>query len=339
VVTAGRDGLIAVWDLRMCGLNRENNHPVLKYPGSHSAGINSSKGSVSSAIFLPRQEHLIASVGQPDYSIKVWDTRYAGRSKKPQMNSIKPPLSGRRERAFLSLCADSLGQSIFAVSSDNHVYEYCASSFSSELVNVYTAPQLHTSGSFYIQVCISPDDNYLLCGSMEGEAYVWPVGKTRERAIVLGEQSFEVSCVAWSKNDFIFTGGEDYHFRLWRPREGHESLPDALGASVVKFDKKKKEAINLVRFLPTNHETHSNNFPEWPGRVFPKRLDLPSLPRTPLNQIKNKIGSDACNVARTPTSARSRQISLDLFLSASPVKKFKLDAKKPGSCLRSLNEI
>lgn len=80
LVTAARDGDMAVWDLRSgSGSSPSQSSPVAVYSGIHKrpAGVpcarrsNPDRTTVVQAEFVPLQEHLIATIGQPDqYKIK-----------------------------------------------------------------------------------------------------------------------------------------------------------------------------------------------------------------------------------------------------------------------------
>src|ERR1700733_2202186 len=94
--------------------------------------------------------------------IHVWDTRYIwGKKAIPKpCESIKP----LKNRAFSSICIDSIGSRIFASSSDNHVYAYCTGNYSSVPIQTYSAPGF-LCGSFYIKARLDHDDSVLACGS------------------------------------------------------------------------------------------------------------------------------------------------------------------------------
>lgn len=278
LVTAGRDGCIGMWDLRVCGTNSARNSPALLISDAHQqppsagtlsrrarregTGSNNNNGttattSVTAVEFMPLADHLIASIGQPDYAIKFWDIRYTwGRHCLPTpLASIPAPATGRRQRAFISLAVDSVGSSLYAVSSDNHIYRYLATgAFSPTPLDVYGHSEFRTLGSFYIQCALSPDDRYLLVGSTERHAYIWPTAKGSRELIRLAEHRFEVSAVAWSPDDTIFVGGEDYVSRLWwRHRHNQQAI-----TAVDQF----AQAELLV--LPTT------TVPPKPGRRRPK---------------------------------------------------------------------
>lgn len=68
VASASRDGDIALWDLRFCSANVSSNVPVNVLRAVHRkiGGKTDGPSSVAAFEFLPYQDHLIASVGQPD---------------------------------------------------------------------------------------------------------------------------------------------------------------------------------------------------------------------------------------------------------------------------------
>lgn len=189
LATGGRDGSLCLWDMREAGFgNKNTNKPVSIISNTHMIpdsslktrkrnNIPTSISSISSII--PISSNIIATVGQPDYAIRIWDTRYTGttsngkKSIKPAFQISPPAQPGRRSRAFVSLSLSHDGALLYAVSSDNNIYTFLTSSYCSTPVATYTAPNFRTSGSFYIRSALSPDDRFLLCGSIEESAFLW----------------------------------------------------------------------------------------------------------------------------------------------------------------------
>lgn len=74
LVTAARDGDMAVWDLRTASVTPSHSSPVAVYSGIHKRPAEAQNGrrsnpdrkTVVQAEFVPGQEHLIATIGQPD---------------------------------------------------------------------------------------------------------------------------------------------------------------------------------------------------------------------------------------------------------------------------------
>lgn len=328
--TASRDGCIALWDLRLCGSNSAKNRPTSTINDAHGpTGRRPSVSSVTMAEFMPLQDHLLASIGQPDYAIRFWDVRYT-RGKSVPCAAIEAPRTGRRQRAFISLCVDSCGSSLYAVSADNNIYRYLVGNCSSEPLDVFAHPNFRTSGSFYIRSALSPDDEALVCGSTEGHAYIWPTSKKRRQVLRLAEHRYEVSCVAWSSRGGLFVGGEDYVSRIWHYSEHPlDSLryvqPEVLdGGPPVSTGNTKRDLPPWRVALSKSHlQTVQYSMPidPWPHRSIvsapvhspfcpPPIQPLPVSPaplRIPMRNLTN-------TATESPVVLRKRQSTLDTFL-------------------------
>ncbi len=253
LASSGRDGAIALWDLRLAdAAGSGGTRPVAVVANAHAEGCASgrpsaSPSSVTAIEFLPGEPHVIASVGQPDYSIRFWDMRYTWRrgTTPVPVDQIDAPLSGLRRRAFLALSTDSTGSTIYATNGNNRIYSYLTSNRSPTPLECFSAPGFRSSASFYVRSAVSPDDAYLLSGSNEGGAYVWPLFAHHRRrrrndngdrhgwrslagcsarkfpfddlplpvvevteACLLGEHRYDVSCVAWSKGSGSLTASQ-----------------------------------------------------------------------------------------------------------------------------------
>ncbi|PJF19424.1 hypothetical protein PSACC_00778 [Paramicrosporidium saccamoebae] len=305
LVTAGRDGCMALWDLRTADTNSTRNKPISLIEDAHSLRGNGrtdrNGSSVTAFRFMPLEDHLLCSIGQPDYAIRFWDVRYTRRRGQTAQSvaEISPSITGRRPRAFTSLCTDSQGSHLYAVSSDNHIYKYLTSNYS--LLETLEAPGFRTSGSFYIRSAMAPDDQFLLCGSTEGTAYIWPTSVRRQRVFKLHEHRFEVSCVAWSKVGVVFVGGEDYVSRIWRTDGRTSNIDTARHVKLEPIEVKRLEAVKTVRSqwkLDTPSPLHQLG--DWPLRSVP-----PVVARVPFANLINS------SVPSTPK--RKRQALLDTF--------------------------
>lgn len=354
LASGGRDGAIALWDLRTVDTNSAKNKPSMVIADAHgprrgtssplspfpplqsspAARIRHSPASLSSSVtsfeFMPIHDHLVASIGQPDYSVRFWDIRYSwgrGGLALPYAE-IPAPISGRRQRAFLSLCLDRRGSLLYAVSSDNNIYSFLTSNCHSTPLDTYSAPGFRTSGSFYIRSCLSPDDAYLLCGSTEGHAFIWTTSPGRQAAIRLVEHRFEVSCVAWSpNNEHVFVGGEDYVSRMWR----RSPILDGSDGESPQFVRAERVGLlptpstsQLVLGMPkslqppTPMRYSSTDVFHWPLRSL--HPTLPTAGRLPLHALPsiNTITASLSSSAPCTPSKRPRQLLLDSFLPTSP---------------------
>lgn len=333
--SASRDGCLSLWDLRLCGTNSAKNRPINTVTDAHvQFGDKNGRralgaSSVTMAEFMPLEDHLLASIGQPDYAIRFWDVRYSrsrSRSAAPGfMAAIEAPLTGRRQRAFISLCVSSCGSTIYAVSSDNNIYHYLLSNFSSEPLDILSLPTFRTSGSFYIRSALSPDDRFLLCGSTEGHAYIWPTSPARRQAFRLAEHRYEVSCVAWSREGSLFVGGEDYVSRIWRWSDASldalryvQPEPIALDRVVARSpDPDSKRPIPVWKISRARTVDSASPLLQmvdpWPLRTFAP--PPPPDRRIPLLPLANSMPD-------TPSVLRKRQAKLDAFFT--PTKRFHL---------------
>lgn len=368
LASGGRDGVIALWDLRTVDTNSARNTPSMVISDAHgprqgtipsSSFPSSSKpssvarirhslapssSSVTSFEFMPLNDHLMASIGQPDYSVRFWDIRYSwGRGGRAlPLAEIPAPISGRRQRAFLSLCTDRRGSLLYAVSSDNNIYCFLTSNYHSSPLDTFSAPGFRTSGSFYIRSCLSPDDAYLLCGSTEGHAFIWPTSPRRQAAIRLAEHRFEVSCVAWSPdNEHVFVGGEDYASRLWRRspplKDDTAECPQYVRADRIDLPPNLNARHRPVMRAAKSLRPGTLRDPSLSMAVlnWPLRSSTPTLPslttdRLPLTALvapSNAITSSP--LAPCTPSKRPRQLLLDSFFSTS------LPGSPKQSCLAS----
>jgi WD40 repeat protein len=315
LATAGRDGSIALWDLRMADTNSAKNQPINVIPDAHLRG-KKAPSSVTAIEFMPLADHLLASIGQPDYAVRFWDMRYTwrkGASVQPA-GEIAAPMSGRRERAFVSLCSDSRGSTIYAVSSNNHIYQYLTSNFSDEPLDILAAPGFRTSGSFYIRSSMSPNDEFILCGSTEGHAYIWPTSQKRSGAIRLAEHRYEVSCVAWSSEN-LYVGGEDYVSRIWYTGDAEIDPVRFIPAEKIPIGPKVQTAKRegSLQRIHTGNSKEVNTTPPsamepWPSRTVAPRMAY----RIPLSSLPS---------SNLGTPVKKRQLHLDSFLSPSPAKR------------------
>lgn len=59
----------------------------------------------------------------------------------------------------------------------------------------------HSNSTFYVKSAISPDDNYLLSGSSDNDAYLWNVKTPQAAPMVLKGHTKEVTSVDWCTVD------------------------------------------------------------------------------------------------------------------------------------------
>lgn len=88
----------------------------------------------------------------------------------------------------------------------------------------------HVNSTFYVKAVLSPDDEYLLSGSSDGNAYIWQVRRPGSAAYVLRGHTNEVTAVDWCRADVgrLVTLSDDNVVWIWRQ---HKSMRD--GAAVI----------------------------------------------------------------------------------------------------------
>lgn len=59
----------------------------------------------------------------------------------------------------------------------------------------------HSNDTFYVKSSVSADDQYLMSGSGDGDAYIWRIDDYAAAPFHLTGHSNEVTCVAWCPMD------------------------------------------------------------------------------------------------------------------------------------------
>nr|CAG8435307.1 2069_t:CDS:10 [Entrophospora candida] len=213
--TASRDGNIFIWDIRTVGLQKSETmlyNPAMSILFAHSPESFRKKrktypfpvrskptSSVTGAQFLKHDENLLASSGALDNIIKYWDLRKLSNLR--HANPVQVSISGataRRPHGISTLLINNDGSRLYANSTDNYVYMYDALNLGAPLTR-FTAPDFRCS-SFYVRMAISPDDQYIACGSTDKNIYIWEVDYPDVSPIVLKGHENEVTSLSWSKN-------------------------------------------------------------------------------------------------------------------------------------------
>lgn len=78
----------------------------------------------------------------------------------------------------------------------------------------FTAPDFRCS-SFYVRMAISPDDQYIACGSTDKNIYIWEVDYPDVIPIVLKGHENEVTSLSWSKNFDTVSKAQHVHHLLY----------------------------------------------------------------------------------------------------------------------------
>ncbi|CAJ0914149.1 11688_t:CDS:2 [Entrophospora sp. SA101] len=183
--TASRDGNIFIWDIRTVGLQNFGAmlyNPAMSIQFAHSLESHRRRkscsfpvrskptSSVTGVQFLKHDENLLASSGALDSIIKYWDLRK--HSGLRNANPVQVSISGAtaiRPHGISALLIDNDGSKLYA---------------NSEPLTRFTAPEFRCS-SFYVKMAISPNDQYLACGSTDKNIYIWEVDYPDVSPIVL----------------------------------------------------------------------------------------------------------------------------------------------------------
>ncbi|XP_078001283.1 denticleless protein homolog [Glandiceps talaboti] len=205
-------------------------NPSVATPKQRKKGLcntkpsNDSQHSVTAVVF--QDEYTLISAGAMDGAIKMWDLRKNyNRVKEPVPKHVFPYAGcSTRKRGFSSLILDSTSSRVFASCTDDIIYQYNCAGISTTPVARYTG-HLNNS-SFYVKAALSPDDQYLLSGSSDDNAYIWHVGKSEKPLFQLKGHSSEVTSVAWNHQDFtkLVTSSDDNTVKIWRLNRRENSL-------------------------------------------------------------------------------------------------------------------
>lgn len=235
-ITGARDGNILLWDTR-CYMRNGFCNPMNTIKGAHvipqkeiitlsgkkrkvrrpSMYSADSKQSVTAVVF--QDNYTIVSSGACDGAIKFWDIRrhYNNNNKSNPVafHTMRYPDKGPRKHGYSSLILDSTKTRLFAVCTNDTIYEYGISNLPTAPLHVYKG---HSASSFYVKAALSPDDRFLLCGSSDSNAYIWKTGNSRSPPWVLKGHESEVTSVAWAPNEGekIVTCSDDNMFKIWR---------------------------------------------------------------------------------------------------------------------------
>ncbi|KAM7118365.1 denticleless protein homolog isoform 1-T1 [Ciconia maguari] len=258
--TGGRDGNIMVWDTR-CNKKDGFYRQVNQISGAHNVVDKQTPSKPkkkrqnlrglaplvdfqqSVTVVLLQDEHTLISAGAVDGVIKVWDLRknYAAYRQDPvPFKSFCYPGTSTRKLGYSSLVLDSTGANLFANCTDDSIYMFNMTSLRTIPVAVFSG---HQNSSFYIKSSTSPDDQFLVSGSSDCNAYVWKVSEPSLPPRILLGHSQEVTSIAWCPSDFtkIATCSDDNTVRIWRLRRRPEEEKSAFSkSSLVGWVTQKK---------------------------------------------------------------------------------------------------
>ncbi|NXE89078.1 DTL protein, partial [Menura novaehollandiae] len=235
--TGGRDGNIMVWDTR-CNKKDGFYRQVNQISGAHNVVDKQTPSKPkkkrqnlrglaplvdfqqSVTVVLLQDDHTLISAGAVDGVIKVWDLRknYAAYRQEPlPVRSYCYPGTSTRRLGYSSLVLDSTGANLFANCTDDNIYMFNMTSLRTTPVSVFSG---HQNSTFYIKSSTSPDNQFLVSGSSDCNAYIWKVSEPSLPPRILLGHSQEVTSIAWCPSDFtkIATCSDDNTVRIWRLR-------------------------------------------------------------------------------------------------------------------------
>ncbi|XP_056213323.1 denticleless protein homolog [Falco biarmicus] len=284
--TGGRDGNIMVWDTR-CNKKDGFYRQVNQISGAHNVVDKQTPSKPkkkrqnlrglaplvdfqqSVTVVLLQDEHTLISAGAVDGVIKVWDLRknYAAYRQDPvPFKSFCYPGTSTRKLGYSSLVLDSTGANLFANCTDDSIYMFNMASLRTTPVAVFSG---HQNSTFYIKSSTSPDNQFLVSGSSDCNAYIWKVSEPSLPPWILTGHSQEVTSIAWCPSDFtkIATCSDDNTVRIWRLRRRPEEEKSA-------FSK-----INLVGWVTQKkpEEQHGAGPPASPQSTPAKAFTVGSL--------------------------------------------------------------
>ncbi|GMT11680.1 hypothetical protein PFISCL1PPCAC_2977 [Pristionchus fissidentatus] len=325
--SGGRDGSIYMWDKRIAA-TVQNSHmyrrPVKEYRHSHvvkpvlpltPAGVRKrsdrlsySVPSITEMLFL--DEHTLATCSSSGKSgIRMWDTRKMPvREESRPLTVFELPYS-KKDAGVSSICLDRFKSSLFAVSTDNCIYEYAVHSACVKPLRSYTGACM--DGDLHIQAACSPVSDHLICGSGDRKARLWDMQKFHSYSdehlsgpasasstaitpsLALGGHNKKVGNVGFSVSGKYMLTMDDSEFRIWQ-RLPVSSIPieDSEQAGAATFER-------VERIVPTRADEASNvlqSFSITPGpRLF---LSPTKAGMAPLQKRKEPFASPFKKTAR-----------------------------------------
>lgn len=275
-LTGARDGNIMLWDTRTnmrngyttptntirnahVLLQKDNLNSSAKKRRSRRASTYSadSKQSVTSVVF--QDSKTIISSGACDGTLKYWDVRksYSTHKTEPIAFHVIPfPGKGPRKHGYSCLVLNSTVSRLFAVCTNDLIYEYATANLSTQPVASYHG---HIASSFYVKAALSPDDRFLLCGSGDNNAYIWRTDMPTAHPWVLKGHFGEVTSVAWSQSngEKIVTCSDDNTFRLWRlfQEQPEDDVTQNVGTCERKQKTNEKGTEEIIEAQPMKQKS------------------------------------------------------------------------------------
>ncbi|KFQ85550.1 Denticleless protein, partial [Phoenicopterus ruber ruber] len=374
--TGGRDGNIMVWDTR-CNKKDGFYRQVNQISGAHNVVDKQTPSKPkkkrqnlrglaplvdfqqSVTVVLLQDEHTLISAGAVDGVLKVWDLRknYAAYRQDPvPFKSFCYPGTSTRKLGYSSLVLDSTGANLFANCTDDSIYMFNMTSLRTTPVAVFSG---HQNSTFYIKSSTSPDDQFLVSGSSDSNAYIWKVSEPSLPPRILLGHSQEVTSIAWCPSDFtkIATCSDDNTVRIWRLRRRPEEEKSTFNKiSLVGWVTQKKPEEQRGTGPPASPQsTPAKAFTAGSPCISSPRPaacapiysgDLPLSTNTPTGALKTQTAA-ACTPAKrsgaspcaSPKLIPSSKMSIKHWVTRTPCSSPPEVGKKAPSPRKALAEV
>ena len=213
---------------------------------------------------------------------KIWDTRKLTSVKKQieatplymienqvkctQFTSTATPCTKKPiSKGYSNLLFNSSKSLLYANCMNNYLYEFNLVTYNSnhtrainQKLNIKSKIAYHTNTSNFIKSSLSKCDNFLLTGSSDFNAYIYPTNinneysrhyKRQMPAIVLKGHTNEVTAVQWNPLDpnQLITCSDDNTIRCWNVRRELDDLTTkecnfSSAITINEFDREKNDA-------------------------------------------------------------------------------------------------
>uniref|UniRef100_UPI00398E9426 denticleless protein homolog isoform X2 n=1 Tax=Pristiophorus japonicus TaxID=55135 RepID=UPI00398E9426 len=270
----------------------------------------------SVTVVLFRDENTLISAGAVDGVIKVWDLRknYTIHHQDPvPVQSFPYPGTSARKLGYSSLVLDSKGSNLFANCTDDNIYMFNVTGLKTVPVATFSG---HQNSTFYVKASLSLDDQFLLSGSTDHNAYIWKVSDPHHPTTVLRGHSQEVTSVSWCLSDFtkIATCSDDNTVRIWRlDRKMDVSRSDLVGSACQKKHLEKDAVIRPMHNTPpkTSMMVVGPNLPSPQQAACAPNVngDLPLSSSTPTSAAQSSLGKNYTHQLAQSSSTSPNSIS------------------------------
>ncbi|ENN82594.1 hypothetical protein YQE_01035, partial [Dendroctonus ponderosae] len=304
--TGSRDGNIIIWDTRTqqhsslikpdSTIRNSHGDTPFKAKRRHGGIPNLNVKSVTSLVF--QNVNTLISCGSYDGMIKVWDLRkHYTVYKKDPLPKYSIRYSGTTGKNGCSnLVLDNAGVRFYANCLVSTIYCYNMASYNPEPMMKYRG---HQNNTFYIRASLSKDENYLVSGSTDENAYIWNLGYPQPIVKLVGHRS-EVSSVAWCNSKAapaLVTCSNDMSYKLWKISNLNSTDNEQGRAEILPFPANQTASSESKRiqtnFGPRRLFAHlARNFKkdDTLDQAFPSEED--SLSLKPLNKALGKLRTE-----------------------------------------------